>query len=176
MNWLLPLMMLFLLFVLSAWLLARAQQLHAASGLPKGQVVYEDVSGLARKPLYSQALGLTGKPDYLLRDPQGNLIPVEVKSGNAPRQGRPYKAHSLQLAVYFALVEDVLDCPAPYGLIRYRNRTLQVSNSAALRAELLDRLAHMRRLLGRANVARNHEQPQRCARCSLAHACDERLA
>jgi CRISPR-associated exonuclease Cas4 len=176
MNWVMPLAILLLLVALGVWLLTRARQLRAVSGLPKGKVVYEDVSGLARQPLYSRALGLAGKPDYLLRDPQGNLIPVEVKSGVAPRDGRPYKAHLLQLAAYFVLVEDALNGAVPYGLIRYRNRTCQIANTAALRAELLETIRQMRRLLTRNQADRNHDHPQRCARCSMAHACDERLA
>lgn len=175
MNWAFPLAIL-LLVALGVWLLTRARQLRAVSGLPKGKVVYEDVSGLARQPLYSRALGLAGKPDYLLRDPQGNLIPVEVKSSLAPRGGRPYKAHLLQLAAYFVLVEDALNGVAPYGLIRYRNRTCQIANTAALRAELLETIKQMRRLLGHNQAHRNHDHSQRCARCSMAHACDERLA
>ena len=176
MNSAIPLMIVLLLLALGVLLLTRARQLRAMSGLPEGKVVYEDVSGLARQALYSRALGLAGKPDYLLRDPQGNLIPVEVKSGAAPRGGRPYKSHLLQLAAYFVLVEDALDGAVPYGLIRYRNRTCQITNTMALRAELLETVRQMRRLLARNQAHRNHDQPQRCARCSMAHACDERLA
>lgn len=175
MNWAIPLMIALLLMALGVLLLTRARQLRAVSGLPKGNIVYEDVSGLARKPLYVRALGLTGKPDYLLRDQRGNLIPVEVKSGAVPRGGRPYQSHLLQLAAYFILVEETFDSRVPYGLIRYRNRTLQVANSRALRAQLLDTLARMRALLARGTARRNHQQAQRCARCSVAHACDERL-
>ncbi len=166
---------LLVLLALAALLRAWANQLRRQSGLPKGRVVYEDVSGLARRPLYSARLGLAGKPDYLLQDPQRNLIPVEVKAGAAPRNGEPYDSHRLQLAAYFYLLEDVLQSPAPYGLIRYRDRTLRVANSAALRAQLLDVLAQMRALLRRGAAHRSHAQPQRCARCSLAHVCDERL-
>lgn len=175
MSWAFMLIILLLLITLGVLLLTRARQLRAVSGLPKGKVVYEDVSGMARQPLYSHALGLTGKPDYLLRDPQGNLIPVEVKSSVTPRGGRPYKSHLLQLAAYFVLVEDALQGTAPYGLIRYRNGTCRIANTATLRADLLETIGRMRRLLQRGQAQRNHEQPQRCARCSMAHACDERL-
>lgn len=175
MNWAILLMLVLLLMALGVLLLTRARQLRAVSGLPKGKVVYEDVSGLARQPLYARALGLAGKPDYLLRDAQGNLIPVEVKSSAAPRGERPYKSHLLQLAAYFVLVEETFDSPVPYGLIRYRNRTVEVANSRELRTQLLNVLAQMRRLLARDTAQRNHQQAQRCARCSMAHACDERL-
>jgi CRISPR-associated exonuclease Cas4 len=164
-----------LLATLAALLLIRASLLRQRSGLPPGKIVYQDVSGLAKKPLYSSRLGLTGKPDYLLQDPRNNLIPVEVKSGNLPRGGQPYESHLLQLATYFLLVEDVLQRPVPYGLIRYRDQTIRIANTDDLRERLMETLARMRLLLARGKAHRSHEQARRCANCSMAHACDERL-
>lgn len=179
MNWtaLFPalLTILLLLVTMGGLMLARSRRLREQSGLPQGEVVYEDVSGLAQQPLFSNKLGLAGKPDYLLRDPQRHLIPVEVKSGYAPRDGHPHESHLLQLAAYFFLIEDVLQGTAPYGLIRYRNRTIQIANTRELREQLMDVIAQMRTLLARGIAHRHHEQAQRCARCSMAHACDERL-
>ncbi len=56
------------------------------AGLPGGQVIYTDTRGWGKveKPLFYQALGLTGKPDYLIEQ-NGQIIPVEVKSGRAPK-------------------------------------------------------------------------------------------
>lgn len=156
-------------------MLALSIYLRRQSGLPKGEVVYEDASGKG-KELFSKRLGLSGKPDYLLEDDEGNLIPVEVKSGYAPRTGQPYESHLLQIATYLLLVEDVLERPAPYGLIRYRNQTLRVDYTDELHEELMERIAHMRRLLARGEAHRSHNHEQQCLRCSMAHACDERLA
>jgi hypothetical protein len=62
MNWtaLFPalLTILLLLVTMGGLLLARAKRLREKSGLPTGEVVYEDASGLAQKPLYSSKLGL----------------------------------------------------------------------------------------------------------------------
>ena len=163
-------------FLLAAMaLLLRSAQLRRSSGLPRGKVVYEDASGLIRRPLVSARYGLSGKPDYLLRNDEGDLIPVEVKSGRAPRGGRAHKSHLLQLAVYFLLVEDALLTAPPYGLIRYRDRTVTVENTDALIDELLAAVERMRALLAGDEARRSHNQPRRCAKCSLAHACDERL-
>jgi CRISPR-associated exonuclease Cas4 len=166
---------LFLLIVIGIVLLVISRQLRRQSGMPKGEVLYEDASGQAQEPLYSKRLIMAGKPDYLLNDQNGNLIPVEVKSGYAPRSGRPHESHVMQLAAYFFLIEDVLQRPAPYGLIRYRNRTLQVANTDELRERLMEVIAQMRNLLAHGRPHRNHEQAQRCSRCSMAHVCDERL-
>jgi CRISPR-associated exonuclease Cas4 len=164
------------LFALAIVLLALSKYQRRQSGLPEGEIVYEDVSGLAKEPLYSQRMNLSGKPDYLLKDPWGNLIPVEVKSSSAPKGDQPFESHLMQLAVYFFLIEDVLQEDPPYGLIRYRNRTIQVDNDDELRERLFDVIAQMRNLLARGEAHRTHDQASRCARCSMSHACSERLA
>lgn len=167
----------FALAVLAAAGFALARGLRRASGLPDGEIVYEDADGAAGGMLVSNRYGLCGKPDYLVEgEEEDDLIPVEVKSGNAPRNGKPYHSHLMQLAVYLLLVEDVLDRPAPYGLIRYRDRTLRITNTDALIEELLSVLDEMREVLADGYAGRSHDQPARCTNCSLAHVCDERLA
>jgi CRISPR-associated exonuclease Cas4 len=163
------------LFVIGMILLALSKGFGRKSGMPKGEVVYEDASGQAQEQFVSKRLLMAGKPDYLIKDRNGDLIPVEVKSSNAPRAGRPYESHLMQLAAYFLLLEDVLQRPVPYGLIRYRNRTMRVANTDELRTRLMDIIAQMRRLMAREVARRNHNRVQRCSRCSVAHACDERL-
>ena len=75
-----------------------------AAGLPGGRLIYTDTRGWGKleKPLFYQALGLTGKPDYLIEQ-NGEIIPVEVKSGRAPES--PYDSHIFQLGSYCLLVE-----------------------------------------------------------------------
>jgi len=169
-----------LLLAIGVILLAASRRFGQKSGMPRGEVIYEDASGRAQEQFISKRLLMAGKPDYLMKDRNGDLIPVEVKSSNAPRAGRPYESHLMQIAAYFLLLEDVLQRPVPYGLIRYRNRTLRVANTDELRARLMDVIAQMRsqmRMLMARDVARrNHNRAQRCSRCSVAHACDERLA
>ena len=174
-NQLVSIAFFFLLIAVTCLLLANS--LRRRSGLPAGEIVYEDTSGDNSEVLYSANYGLRGKPDYLLEDEDGEgLVPVEVKSSVAPRNGKPYPSHLMQLAVYFLLVEDVLEEPAPYGLIRYRDRTLRVENTDELRAELLEVVEEMQTILQGGEAYRSHNAARRCAGCSVAYACDERLA
>ncbi|MBI1760473.1 MAG: Dna2/Cas4 domain-containing protein [Acidobacteria bacterium] len=168
--------LLLFLFALAVfcWLLAR--QLRQGSGLLGGEIIYEDASGKNPRVLVSRRYGLRGKPDYLLKDGAGWVIPVELKSGRMPRNGRPYRSHVLQLAVYFLLVEDVLQQEVAYGLVRYQNGALRVRNSKQLRKELLAVVKEMRAVLACDNARRSHQDPRRCEACSMAHGCDERLA
>src|SRR5262249_31202078 len=172
------------IFVLAALALAAlagaglvlSQIFRRSGGLPEGEIIYTDADGEAGEMLISEQYGLCGKPDYLLEGKDDDLIPVEVKSGNAPSNGKPYRSHLMQLAVYFVLVEDVLDSDVLYGLIRYRDRTLRIANTDALRDELFSVIEEMRDAMVVGQAHRSHKQPQRCAGCSMAHACDERLA
>ena len=165
------------LLLIAVACLLLAKFLRQRSGLPAGEIIYEDTSGDDSEVLFSETYGLRGKPDYLLEDEDGDgLVPVEVKSSAAPRNGRPYPSHLMQLAAYFLLVEDVLEEDAPYGLIRYRDRTLRIENTDELREQLLDVIEEMQAILQDGEAYRSHHSARRCAGCSVAYACDERLS
>jgi len=78
-------------------LLRLAGWLRSDSGLPTGDVVSSDTRawGVIEAPLVSQRLGLTGRPDYLVRE-RGNLVPIEVKSAAAPKNG-PHLAQTARI-------------------------------------------------------------------------------
>lgn len=164
----------FIVLFIAALCLWLANLLRRRSGVPAGEIVYEDTSGDESDVLVSETHGLSGKPDYLLEEDDG-LVPIEVKSGNAPSNGRPYPSHRMQLAVYFLLIEDALGETAPYGLIRYRDETLRVENTDELREQLLQVVAEMQDVLQDGEAYRSHNFSRRCAGCSVAYACDQRL-
>ena len=146
-----------------------------AAGLPGGRVVYTDTRlwGAVEKPLFDVELGLTGKPDYLVEQ-NGKLIPVEVKTGRTPEA--PYDSHIFQVAVYCLLVQKTYGKRPPHGIIHYPDRDFAVDYTPALESALLDLLASIRRAERRSNVARSHNDGQRCRRCGFRNVCDESLA
>jgi CRISPR-associated exonuclease Cas4 len=162
---------LFLFAVILFWQSARQQR---AAGLPGGRVIYTDTRawGKVEKPLYDNSLMLTGKPDYLV-EKNGQLIPVEVKSGRAPRA--PYDSHIYQVAAYCILVERTMGRRPPYGIIHYEDRDFAVDYTHELETALLDILADMRRDERRDEVNRSHDSPARCARCGFRNVCEEKL-
>jgi CRISPR-associated exonuclease Cas4 len=163
-----------LLLVAIAFLWISGRQRKAA-GLPGGRVIYTDTRGWGKleQPLFYASLGLTGKPDYLVQH-NGQIIPVEVKSGRAPEA--PYDSHIFQLASYCLLVEKTYGKRPPYGIIHYNNRDFAVDYTEELESKLLDLLVEMRRDNHKADVPRSHEQPSRCARCGYRKVCDQKLA
>ena len=161
--------LLFLAFVV--WLLAR--WLSQRSGLPPGQVVYTDTGAWGRleKPLFSNRLRLTGKPDYLVRNGQ-TYIPVEVKSGNAPKNG-PYDSHVYQLAAYCVLVAEAYGQRPAYGLIKYADKTLAVDFTAQLESDLWELLDEMRADAEEDDVVRSHNFAARCRACGFREVCGQ---
>src|SRR5512139_2673486 len=134
------------------WISGRQRK---AAGLPAGRVIYTDTRGWGKleQPLFHQALGLTGKPDYLVQQ-KGQIIPVEVKSSRAPEA--PYDSHIYQLASYCLLVQKAYGKRPPYGIIHYPNRDFAVDYTPALENALLEVLAEMRRDERRAEVNCSH--------------------
>lgn len=163
-----------LLFIAFLFFWQSSRQRKAA-GLPGGRIIYTDTGGWNKleKPLYYAALELTGKPDYLI-EKNGQIIPVEVKSGRAPEA--PYDSHIFQLASYCLLVEKTYHKRPPYGIIHYEGRDFAVDYTRELEASLLDLLAEMKRDERRKEVPRSHEQASRCKRCGYRDACDQSLA
>jgi len=169
--------------------LAASRGAAKRSGLPTGQLIYSD-TGFAvghiapttlneegvrqERPLVSKRFGLTGRPDYLVRTSEG-IIPIEAKSTRLPANGQPYDSHIMQLAAYCLLVEDILGAHVPYGVVRYANGEVAVDYTPELREELIALLEEMNDARLAYDVHRSHDDPRRCAGCSMRESCDERL-
>ena len=163
------------LLALGLFLLWLSRQARARSGLPQGRVIYTDTGGWGRpeRPLFSQHLCLTGKPDYLVTHGE-DTIPIEVKSSQAPAQ--PYRSHILQLAAYCLLVDEYYHRRPPYGIIKYADRAFEVDYTAQVEDELLATLSRMRTDLAEGGAPRSHGEPRRCQACGYRSRCEERLA
>lgn len=168
-----------LLFIIACLLLWLAARQRKASGLPGGRIIYVDTSrwGAVEKPLYAAEIGLTGKPDYLVR--QGNaIIPIEVKtsrSGNTP-----YDSHIYQLAAYCILVEKSFGYRPPYGILHYAEgkdpgRTYAIDFTPALEMAVLETISEIQAISLRKGVDRSHDLPARCAHCGFRRSCDQHL-
>jgi CRISPR-associated exonuclease Cas4 len=156
-------------------LLLLARRGQKESGLPEGRVIYTDTGtwGRIERPLFAREYLVTGKPDYLV-SADGDVIPVEVKSGRAPAQ--PYASHVLQLAAYCLLVEENIHRRPPYGIIKYADGAFEVDYTLELETELLETLDRMRADLEAGDGSRNHGEPSRCQACGYRDQCDQRLA
>jgi len=161
-----------LLFLVSRRTSKSVERVRRDYGIPEGEVTYSDLDRPAR-PLFSERYLIAGKPDYIVRNERGELIPVEVKSGNAEE---PHRGHILQLAAYCLLIEEVYGSRVPYGILVYSDgRQHRIEYTEELKRELLSTVSEMRRVLMSGEIERNHESEKRCLSCSFSGVCEMAL-
>jgi len=144
----LPLVIVLALLFLAAALWFRGRDMREESGVPPGNVIYTDTGTWRANSnvLHASEFHLVGKPDYLVEQNDGTIIPVEVKSSLAP--DTPWEGQVLQLAAYCLLVDFNYGVRPPYGILQYRDRAFAVDYTTDLEADLLDLLDE----IGRAHV------------------------
>lgn len=155
------------------WLVSRSQRKN--TGVPDGTLLYSDSSYLQTlpKPLYDPVLQLVGKPDYILRDKQGLIIPVELKSSPAPIH--PWDSHLMQLAAYCHLVDHHFGQRPPYGILRYQNKSFTIPYTPDLESKLQALIAEMRQVERIQSACRSHQSVARCRGCGYNQICDQSL-
>jgi CRISPR-associated exonuclease Cas4 len=85
--------------LLAALLLFLARRSRSKTGIPSGEIFYQDLVGqpFQAEVLRSPRWGISGKPDCLIRTPDG-ILPVEFKkSKRPPARGGVYPKHMSQL-------------------------------------------------------------------------------
>lgn len=179
-EYLMPIWMLLpaalIVLALGLALLVRGRRQAAATGLPAGQVVYDDSGAweAVEQPLLSRRYGLVGRPDYLVRLRVGRaeqIIPVEVKSRRRPRT--PTANHIMQLATYCLLIEDTHKTRPDYGLLRYADATLKIPYTDDLRRAVLETADAIRRGRHVRDLDRDHNDKARCFGCGYRNACGQ---
>ncbi|MBV8672744.1 MAG: Dna2/Cas4 domain-containing protein [Acidobacteriaceae bacterium] len=166
------------LLILALVLFLLATRSRRRAGIPAGELFYQDLSGqpFYGKPLRSHALGISGKPDCLIRMAEG-IVPVELKKSNKPpARGGVYPSHMIQAPGYCALVEEQMQVTAPYALVIYAGQQVRrVDFTEERRKWLLDTICQLECAGKRRSANRNHEHRARCMRCGLRLGCDQAL-
>ncbi len=147
-------------------------------GIPAGALFYQDLPGqpFDAKPLRSRTLGISGKPDCLIRSACG-IVPVERKNASKrPARGEVYPSHMIQAVAYCALVEDQMKIPAPYALVIYAGQQVRRVDFTEERWRwLLDTIRQLELARERQTASRNHDHRARCAGCGVRPHCDQAL-
>jgi hypothetical protein len=57
----------------------------------RGEIIFDDTAERIEQALVSRSYQLTGKPDHVIRTRDGNIVPVERKTGagRAASHGQP---------------------------------------------------------------------------------------
>ena len=93
-------------------------------GFLQGELLYVDLKNRNTKILKATSLPLVGKPDSIIRQ-NGELIPVEVKTGRTPKA--PYLNHTMQLMAYCFLIEEHFKKRPPGGYLQYPEKKFMIS-------------------------------------------------
>lgn len=161
---------------LAIGLLLLSRRWQKQSGLPDGSVIYTDDGTWFQitEVLCDTELRVAGKPDYLVEQEDGRIIPVEIKSGRAPRI--PWPGHVMQLMAYCRLVEATYGVRPPHGILQYKDRAFSVDYTDTLQQDLLHTLHEMRHDQHAYDVNRDHDDPRRCNSCGYRDRCEDSLA
>jgi len=166
------------LVVLAVVLFLLAARSRKKTGIPAGEMFYQDLPGqpFFGEPLRSNALGISGKPDCLVRTVDGT-VPVELKnSSKPPARGGIYANHMIQALAYCALVEDQMKARIPYALVIYAGQQVRrVAFTEVRRQWLLQIIHEVEVARARLTANRNHEHRGRCVGCGVRSTCDQAL-
>jgi len=133
-----------------------------------------DLGDLRQENIVSARYGISGRPDRILKTATG-IIPVELKSGKAPRAG-PYRAQLAQLGVYCLLIEEQFQTVVNEGIIEYSDRPITVSFNGRMRAWILALIAEVQEAKRRdARPRRSHKLAARSRACGFRQSCEEAL-
>lgn len=153
----------------------RSRQQHLVTerqqllGLPEGELVYEDANGKG-ETLSSDQFPLAGKPDYVIKLPDGRPVPIELKLSS---QGVkvPYSNHVLQLAAYCLILEDYFDAPPTHGILRYADRDFTVDYTPALRKKVISTLTEMEDYSEQEPPLLTKQKAAKCRACIFQPVC-----
>jgi len=165
----------FLLVVvaIAGWILSA--RLRSGGGIPAGEIIYSDHGTWfpQEEPLYSDRYNLVGRPDYLVQEQNGAIIPVEVKSSASPPE--LHEGHILQLAAYCLLVEELYGVRPTYGILQYRDNAFSIQYTDSLEEDLLDLLEEMQDNMYLDELDRDHDDWRRCSQCGVREYCQQQL-
>lgn len=156
-----------LALVMGLLLILAGRGMRHRRGLGAGKTV-----SLDRVTLTSHRLGLTGRPDRLIKA-DGSIIVEEWKSA---RTLRPW--HRAQMGCYFLLIEQELRIRPSHGFIVCGDRSRhKIENTDALRTWVLEMAGRIR--AARATAAEPipvNPKPGQCRPCGMRGHCGQARA
>ena len=126
-------------------------------------------------PVWSDALGLSGRCDAVEFRKDGTVYPVEHKHGKR----KPWPNDDVQLAAQALCLEEMLAKPVPAGAIFHQQsrRRREVAVDEALRQRLRETVGQVRDLLdkGVCPPPLQGKDSKRCGECSMHTICQPEL-
>jgi len=138
-------------------------------GLPSGDLVYEDVDGQGEM-LHSDQAPLSGKPDYIIKLSNGQLVPITLKL-SVHNVTSPQSNHVIQVAAYCLILEDYSEVPPTHGILRYADRDFTVEYTPTLRKKVLRLLTEMQDWNENQRPQLARQKVTKCRACTFQPIC-----
>lgn len=120
--------------------------------------------------IVSERLGLIGVIDRV--DLLEGFVPVEIKTGSAPRDG-VWKEHMVQIGAYMLLLSEHYGKDISFGYVEYRaiNDRRKVTMNAFLKDEILELIQKVRYTLNSKELPAKTTDMKKCERCGVRDVC-----
>ena len=141
------------------------------------QVLHEIKQGIRIEfalPVWSDALGLSGRCDVVEFHPDGTIYPVEYKHGKKKK----WANDDLQLAAQAVCLQEMKGIKVSAGAIYHiqSKRRRDVIITPELIGEVAATTATVRALLDQQKLPSPTDQIQRCNGCSMTETCSPQLS
>ncbi len=126
--------------------------------------------GLPEIRVSSEVLGLRGIVDQVNVDE--GFIPIEIKTGKAPRDG-VWKEHKIQVGAYMMLLSEHYGQEVKEGFVEYRmvNEKRKVVMNEFLREDIFDLIDKVKKLLESDCKPEKVEEEWKCESCGIREKC-----
>ena len=142
---------------------------HRMLGLPEGELVYEDADGQGG-PLSSSGHPLVGKPDYIVKLPDGRPVPIELKPAVHDATA-PFSNHIIQVAAYCLILEDYFEQAPTHGILKYADREFTVEYTPALKKKVIRLLSEMAKCSEKEPPPLAKQRATKCRVCTFQPIC-----
>jgi len=130
--------------------------------------------GIPELRIVSEKLGLIGVIDRV--DIAEDFVPVEIKTGKAPREG-VWKENMIQLGAYLLLASEHYGKDIKEGFIEYRavNERRKVVMNPFLKDEILELVRRVNTLLQSQELPPKVSEEWKCTTCGVREVCFARV-
>jgi CRISPR-associated protein Cas4 len=117
----------------------------------------------------SEKLGLKGVIDKIVIY-TSHFVPIEMKSGKAPKDGI-WPGHKLQLAAYMMMLEERMKKPVTKGIMQYGLDEKEVYMNPFLQQDVIETTAKVVTLLQQKSPPPVCHNANKCSICGLKNVC-----
>ena len=149
----------------------RNKKINHQWNIPSGHIIYADILH-PEQTIHSKSFCLGGKPDYIVKTTQGEIVPVEVKTGY---HVSPKPWHIMQLIAYCHIVSDQYEHPVSYGILVYYDtkKQFRIPYTKKYQNLLTSTIEQMYDPLVGRMVHQTQIDVSRCSHCSYHQVCPE---